>query len=254
METREPQPVGTVMKQKNNRRSRRPEDYIKAAEMLANWPTEKVHLTALRERKGPIKGKSFVKTDIKGMASWMAEQQSSPNRLNVYFHVNDLKGDLGPGKPKGSKKDVSYMVALHVDADCPKQLKPGPEMEAAKTALIAKARALPLPPNVLINSVGGVPLYWTLQERVAVTPENLNDLEGRNKKLADDFGADDCWNIDRIMRAPWTINYPDKTKRERGGGAPPCRRSRIPATCEDGPTALLEALRAGGVGGRANRT
>ena len=38
----------------------------------------------------------------------------------------------------------------------------------------------------------------------------------RNKKLADDFGADDCWNIDRIMRAPWTINYPDKTKRERG--------------------------------------
>jgi hypothetical protein len=210
--------VGTVMKQNNNRGSLRlkPEKYIKAAEMLASWPTEKVHLTALRERKGPIKGKSFVKIDIKGMASWMAEQQSSPDRLNVYFHVNDLKEDLGPGKPKASKKDVAYMVALHVDADCPKQLKPGPEMEAAKTELIAKARALPLPPNVLINSGGGVPLYWTLEERVAVTPENLNDLEGRNKKLADDFGADDCWNIDRIMRAPWTINYPDKTKRERG--------------------------------------
>ena len=105
--------MGTVMKQKNSRGSRRlkPEDYIKAAEMLANWPTEKVHLTALRERKGPIKGKSFVKTDIKGMASWMAERQSSPDRLNVYFHVNDLREDLGPGKPKASKKTDALFLA-----------------------------------------------------------------------------------------------------------------------------------------------
>jgi hypothetical protein len=75
--------MGTVMKQNNSRGSRRlkPEDYIKAAEALASCPTEKVHLTALRERKAPIKGKSFVKTDIKGMASGITPISISDRRL-----------------------------------------------------------------------------------------------------------------------------------------------------------------------------
>jgi hypothetical protein len=188
--------------------------YIKAAEFLAAWPTEKVHLTALRERKGPIIGKSFAKADITGMATWMAARQSE--RLSIYYSVNDLRIDLGAGKPKAKKSDVSFMVALHVDADCPKTLQPGPEMEAAKVEIVAKAHAYHTPPSVLVDSGGGVPLYWMLAERIAVTPDNLADLEGRNKKLADDLGGDNCQNIDRIMRVPFTWNHPDATKRKRG--------------------------------------
>src|SRR5579872_460314 len=97
------------------------DDYLKAAEFLAQWPTDKVHLTALRERRGPIKGESFAKTDITGMAAWIAARQGE--HLNLYYSVNDLKVDLGPGKPKAGKNDVSFMVALHVDADCPKTLR-----------------------------------------------------------------------------------------------------------------------------------
>jgi hypothetical protein len=57
---------------------------------------------------------------------------------------------------------------------------------------------------------------WILAERIAVTPDNLTNLEGRNKKLVDDLGSDNCQNIDRIMRVPFTVNYPDATKRKRG--------------------------------------
>ena len=37
-----------------------------------------------------------------------------------------------------------------------------------------------------------------------------------NRKVAARFGADHCHNIDRVMRVPGTLNYPNAKKRAAG--------------------------------------
>ena len=70
--------------------------------------------------------------------------------------------------------------------------------------------------TVIIDSGGGYQAFWRLREPVVLTPNNVVELEGYNKRLAAALGGDDCHNLDRIMRLPGTINLPDAKKRERG--------------------------------------
>ena len=71
------------------------------------------------------------------------------------------------------------------------------------------------PPTAIVASGGGLNLYWALSEPIG----DHDEIEARNRWLAQQLGADACWNCDRILRVPGTINWPN-AKKQRSGRVP----------------------------------
>ena len=107
---------------------------------------------------------------------------------------------LGKGHAKATEAEVLTVRFLHVDADLPAGTAPD-DVETARAELLAKIKAAPLVPSLIINSGNGFGLFWELAEPVTVTAENREDIKARNIALADHLGGDDCENLDRVMRA-----------------------------------------------------
>ena len=106
--------------------------------------------------------------------------QDLPSDIDVYFApaMRKLEGM--------EKKDVLGTRALWVDADDPQN----PQYT--------------LPPSARVFSGHGWHLYWFLDE----PNHTVSLIEGYNKMLAEDVPTGDigCWNINRVLRVPGTVN------------------------------------------------
>lgn len=73
-------------------------------------------------------------------------------------------------------------------------------------------------PSFIINSGNGFQGFWLLDEEQTIDgrEELAVELERFNQQIALDLTADNCHNIDRIMRLPGTVNIPDAKKRKKG--------------------------------------
>jgi hypothetical protein len=190
-------------------------DYTRAVKFLTGWPTSNVHLVAIHpDRPEDIKGRSFEKNEGARAAKWMAKAQAAG--YGLYFSVNDLVRDLGPGYNKASDREVTLMVAVHADLDLPKHEMTPDQRKAEKRGLYDRAKAHALSPTVLINSGNGIQAYSVLSEPVVVTDANRLDLKARNKQFASELGADKCFDLSHVMRVPFTINFPNAGKRKLG--------------------------------------
>src|ERR1700679_670043 len=177
--------------------------------------TDQVHLCAIYPAGNrPGVGRSFRKTEAGQAAAlrWLTE--ADRKGYGIYFNANEVK-PLGPGHAKAKETEVSTVRFLHVDADLPAGTAPV-DVETARAELLAKIKAAPLEPSLIINSGNGYGLFWELAEPVTVTAENLKDIKACNVALADQLGGDDCENLDRVMRLPFTINRPNAKKIKAG--------------------------------------
>jgi hypothetical protein len=142
---------------------------------------------------------------------WIGEQNA---RNNVYFHVNPTRGPL---KNKAAKGDIAALAWLHVDVDP----RAGENLQAEQKRILGLFAAnLPkgIPePTCVVFSGGGFQAFWRLAEPMRLDDPALCDkAELYNMQLELVFGGDHCWNIDRIMRVPGTINWPDERKAKKG--------------------------------------
>lgn len=162
-----------------------------------------IHLVALHPRFQQSHGQHHA-FDIEGALEWAERQNISG--MNVYWTVNAVR----PGRNrKPAKEDISHARFVHVDIDPPKT---GGKFD--KPAILEALASLPTPPSFVIDSGGGFNALW----RLDAPCENLSSIEGINTQVRDFFDADACQNIDRLMRVPGTINYPNAAKRARGRG------------------------------------
>ena len=178
-------------------------------------PTDQVHLCAIHPAGNrPVVGVSFPKTESGQAAAlrWLIE--ADRNGYGIYFNANEVK-PLGKGHAKATEAEVLTVRFLHVDADLPAGTAPD-DVETARAELLAKIKAAPLVPSLIINSGNGFGLFWELAEPVTVTAENREDIKARNIALADHLGGDDCENLDRVMRLPFTVNRPNAKKIKAG--------------------------------------
>ncbi|MEL6450579.1 MAG: phage/plasmid primase, P4 family [Pseudomonadota bacterium] len=67
----------------------------------------------------------------------------------------------------------------------------------------------------MIDSGGGFQGFWRLSEELPLNGDPL-PVELRNLGIETRLQADACHNIDRIMRLPGTVNWPNKGKRNKG--------------------------------------
>jgi hypothetical protein len=75
-----------------------------------------------------------------------------------------------------------------------------------------------MPPSILVDSGGGFNGLWLLADPVAVNDDNRLMLKSLNIGLAEQFGGDDVENLDRVLRTPFTWNFPNAKKRKEGRG------------------------------------
>lgn len=160
-----------------------------------------IHLVAIPADGGPTEGRWFG-DDASAAAQWAADRNSAGR--NVYWTVNGVR----PGvNRKPGKSDIVAARFAHVDIDPPKGC--GFFDKAAKVAALESAA---LPPSFIVDSGGGVQAFWALDGDTTTA-----EVEAQNRGLVARFGGDAaCWNVDRLMRLPGTINWPNAKKRSAG--------------------------------------
>lgn len=94
------------------------------------------------------------------------------------------------------EKDVTLAPAIWVDID---------DVSAAETRLALLN--LPVMPNIIVKSGGGVHGYWLLDEPVEITGENKTEFKRVLHGVANLCGGDTkARDLARIMRLPGTVN------------------------------------------------
>lgn len=160
-----------------------------------------IHLVAIHPKSPIIYGHQFG-DDVEAALAFI--QKQNEDGLGVYWSVNAVRPHR---HKKPAKEDISHARFAHVDIDPPKN---GGKFD--KPLILEALADLPTPPSFVIDSGGGLGAFWRLEEPCA----NLASIEEINRQVQDFYGADACWNIDRVMRVPGTINYPNKAKLLRG--------------------------------------
>lgn len=175
-----------------------------AREFLTMLATDvgQVHLVAIDpDGKYPVEGRDFGSV---AEAALNFALRVNADGLNIYWSVNEVRSGL---HKKPTKADIIAARFAHVDIDPPKD---GRSFD--KAAELALLDAMPCPPSFVIDSGGGIQAFW----RLGFRHDKLSQVEIANQQIRDICGGDNCQNIDRVMRVPGTINWPDVRKRERG--------------------------------------
>jgi P4 family phage/plasmid primase-like protien len=160
------------------------------------------------------------------------DEQASLSR-NLYFGLNGLEkeGFKDLGRPKAKKEDIVEILGLHSDLD---------PIYGAATDAIREDKELFLTlipesvrPSIVIDSGNGLQPIWLLEHPLDLRGSNDRDsliqrVEDVNKALSlilaanlNSLKADHVQNIDRILRVPGTINFPNAKKRAAGRIAVP---------------------------------
>lgn len=165
------------------------------------------NLTAILEGGPTPENKTFMPNEVRAMAEWINARNG---KKNLYFTVNDTKSTQA-SKPK--KIHMLRGRAFHVDIDPIKSADIGEEQRRIRSLI----QEFPIAPTVVIFSGGGYQMFWKFKERVPLKNGAIEEIEETNKKIERLLvGTTQCWNIDRIMRLPGTMNIPNKTKRKAG--------------------------------------
>ena len=199
-------------------------NYKEAIEFLQKFhPSGPWVITAISPNKNGIETASFAAADHEACRPWMQDHGDNKRR-NLYFTVNTVTRMLDS---KPTREHIAAMAWLHVDLDpeAPPKDADRAEIEVHYTAererILALLRNPPggIPaPTLITFSGGGYQGFWRLEKPVMLdgTPEAYEQAKLWNKQLEIVLGGDNCHNVDRIMRVPWSINRPDARKRKKG--------------------------------------
>lgn len=184
-----------------------------AIDFLRKWsPSGPWVLAAIQvDRKG-MNTKTFYPKDEDDLVNWLDQYNG---KRNLYFHVNTPLRDLNK---KAEREDIKEVPWLHVDIDP----RAGEDLDSERArclGLLTDKLPAGIPaPTVVIFSGGGYQGFWKLQEPIPINGDIAlaEDAKRYNQQLENLFGADNCHNIDRIMRLPGSINLPDPKKQKKG--------------------------------------
>jgi hypothetical protein len=158
---------------------------------------------------GPCGGRWFG-NDAQTAATWAASNNASGR--NVYWTVNTVRAGLNK---KPVKADITSARFVHVDIDPPKD-------GSGFVRQVLVEHLGELAPSFVIDSGGGLQAFWRLDGDCA----DLSAVEDINLQVRRLFKADACHNIDRLMRVPGTVNWPDSRKTSARASAGDSERPR----------------------------
>ena len=161
---------------------------------------EDIHLCSIVLEGGRCTGRWFGDNVLEATDWALAESVAG---RNVYWTTNRVAANCNK---KPGKSDIVGVRFAHIDIDPPKV---GGALDKLQTQ--AELLSLSFPPTLIIDSGGGLQAFWKL-----AGPASIAEVEAVNRSLAERLGGDHCHNIDRLMRLPGTVNYPNAKKRSAG--------------------------------------
>ncbi|KAA0909625.1 hypothetical protein FLO80_20585 [Aquicoccus porphyridii] len=182
-----------------------------AVTFLEGWrPGGPWVLTAIPPEGGATR--TVTLADPGAVRKWIHDH--SGGRWNLYFTVNET---FGPATSKPKKTHLAAATGLHVDVDP----RPGEELDAERERALRILRAYSPAPTAIVDSGGGYQAFWRLEEALPLSGAADDEsrhlpIENRNQRIEADLQADACHNIDRLMRLPGTVNWPNEKKRKKG--------------------------------------
>jgi hypothetical protein len=183
-----------------------------AIDFLHHWePNGPWSLTAIEPDAQPpkIETRTFTPDRAGEAAHWIDKHQR--DRRNVYYSVN--RPTPSAYRKKATKNAIAEIVAMHVDIDLV-----GQRNEEEEHCILQRLRQHPPKPTLIMFSGGGYQALWRLNDALkAADDRNIERVEALNKRLIEELDGDrSCWNIDRILRLPGTVNFPSEKKRAKG--------------------------------------
>ena len=169
-------------------------------------------LTAIHtDRSGTIT-RTFNPDTVSQMTAWVAEMNRDHH--NIYYHVGIPKRELNR---KAERADIDKVLWLHVDIDPRNGIDPEICRQQAISALENGKDGIPAP-TVIVDSGGGIQAFWRLTDYIEIGGDvaKAEKAKAHNQRLEVVFDADNCHNIDRIMRLPGTVNCPTARKVRKG--------------------------------------
>ena len=170
---------------------------------LAETVRESIQLVSIAAIKGgAVEGRCFD-MNAKTAAIWAAAQ----NRMgkNVYWSPNCVTPGLNKKAKKGDILTARFVMG---DADFYKVADPSQAQIEARR----KLQGLATPPSFVLNSGNGEQPFWRLRD---ANPDHAA-VERVNAQARVLLGGDAVQNIDRVMRLPGTVNYPNEKKLDLG--------------------------------------
>jgi hypothetical protein len=166
------------------------------AALFGGAPEGKVFVTALGPN-GAVR--STIGRDADQIAGFL--QRHDQPGAGLYFCVGTLRSSAN-GRSKGN---VGWITGLHADVDFKDHdTTSGEILQAIDHAL--------LPASLVVETGGGLHLYYLLREAEEATPEMVARVEAALRRLADHVGGDpSCAETSRLMRVPGTTNYKRET-------------------------------------------
>jgi hypothetical protein len=169
-------------------------------------------LTAISTDKKSIETRTFGPKSVDEAQGWVERHNGT---RNLYWSVNPPMREINK---KAEREDIKAVHYLHVDVDP----RAGEDVKEERQRILrlfdhSLPKGVP-PPTYVIFSGGGYQGFWKLEEPIKINGELplAEDAKRYNQQLEILFGADNCHNIDRIMRLPGTINVPDARKLKKG--------------------------------------
>lgn len=154
-------------------------------EAVFRYPDGLVEIRSLPNRRQ----RYFEITDVHGM--WQHALQEMAREQNIFVGVATRDGQ------GGGKQNIVHSPAVWVDID----YKDTPQNQAERLVT-----DFPLPPTMVVESGGGLHLYWRLKEPLERT--ELTRLESIAKRLAQRLGGDiGATDAARVLRLPATKNF-----------------------------------------------
>lgn len=158
---------------------------------------------------------TFQEKDLEAMTEWVNKYIET---ANLHFHVNPVGAYL---TKKATATKIKRVTHFHVDLDPPKSADIDLKAEQDKILHMlqheCRKRGVPWP-SFIVFSGNGYQAFWTLETPIEMDGSQAmaDEIKLYNKWLEQAFNGDGCHNIDRLMRAPFTWNIPNKRKRELG--------------------------------------
>lgn len=165
-------------------------------------------LTAILPNKGQIETRTFAGEQLEELQQWVDRFQGI---RNIYYTLNSVRQQMST---KPQKTDISEIIAFHCDCDP----RAGENFNEERERLLSKIKSFSPSPSIIIDSGGGYQVIFLLEQSIPLdgTTETAESYELYNRQLEILLDGDHCFNVDRILRLPGTINVPDEKKKKKG--------------------------------------
>jgi hypothetical protein len=175
--------------------------------------THHITLVAILPDSQSVHAKTFTDGALESACNWITDHQRSGR--NIYFQPNETAPSCSR-KPR--KADMVAATCRFADIDPDDKHYPlVDERDRLRRLADHLVRDPTIAPTAIVDSGNGIQPVWAVT-REPLDSQVLLRVEAETRAIEAVLGAGGTHNIDRLLRLPGTVNFPNAAKRNRGRG------------------------------------